>query len=71
MIWLLAFAPIVITLVALGYLALAVWRKARGTMRTAGELREHVDTLAGEAAALADRLAAMEADPRLADLRGA
>jgi hypothetical protein len=62
-IWLLAFAPIVATLVALGYLAHAAWRKARAALRTTGELRGRVDTLAVEAGALADRLDAVDVGP--------
>lgn len=69
MIWLLAFAPIVATLVALGYLAYAAWQKARAAARTTGELRGRVETLAVEAGALADRLDAVDIGPPATGVR--
>lgn len=67
-IWLVVVGP-VLALGLLVWLAVGVYRKARAALRTTGDLRGRVDALAGEAAALAERLDAVDADPRLSSLR--
>ncbi len=69
MIWLLDVALVVVTMVLLGCIGLAAWRKARGVLRSAADLRLRVEALSAQATDLGARLDAADVDARLSDSR--